>query len=98
VNEAFAEKFEYNKRRQLLEQGKLKYGDLLQDSKEGSEESESSSSDDSEAELINAKSEAKFLSVITAIRENDPSILTKTGDNSIGVSVWKDEDFEDSSD
>lgn len=98
VNEAFAKKFEYNKRRQLLEQGKLKYGDLLQDSKENSEESESSSSDDSEAELINAKSEAKFLSVITAIRENDPTILTKTGDNSIGVSVWKDEDFEDSSD
>lgn len=82
----------------MLEQGVLKYGDLLEGSKENSEESESSSSDDSEAELINAKSEAKFLSVITAIRENDPSILTKTGDNSIGVSIWKDEDFDDSSD
>lgn len=32
VNEAFAKKFEYNKRRQLLEQGKLKYGDLLEGS------------------------------------------------------------------
>lgn len=48
--------------------------------------------------MINPKSEAKFLSVITAIRENNPKILTKTGDNSVGVSVWKDEDFESSDD
>jgi len=33
INENFAKKFEYNKRRQLLEQGKLKYGDLLDDDK-----------------------------------------------------------------
>ena len=31
INEDFKRKFEYNKRRQLLEQGKLKYGDLIDD-------------------------------------------------------------------
>jgi len=31
---------------------------------------------------------------MTAIRESDPKILTKTGDNSIGEHLWKDEDFD----
>ena len=34
INEEFAKRFEYNKRRQLLEQGKLKYGDLIADDKD----------------------------------------------------------------
>lgn len=97
VNEDFKRKFEYNKRRQLLEQGKLKYGDLIEgDASE--EESESSSSDDSEGELVNPRFERKFMEVITAIRDGDPSVLTKTGDsNIIGEPVFKDEDFEDDS-
>ena len=61
INEDFARKFEYNKRRQLLEQGKLKYGDLLEDGASNEEESESSSSDDSEGELVNPKFEKKFM-------------------------------------
>jgi hypothetical protein len=66
---------------------------------EGSEEeSESSSSDDSEGELVNPRFERKFMEVITAIRDGDPSVLTKTGDsNIIGEPVFKDEDFEDES-
>lgn len=97
INENFAKKFEYNKRRQLLEQGKLKYGDLLneQPDAEDEEESESSSSDDSVGELVNPKFEKKFFEVITAIRAGDPSVLTKTGDNAVGEHVWKDEDFDD---
>ena len=31
INTAFAERFEHNQRRKLLEQGKLKYGDRLND-------------------------------------------------------------------
>lgn len=97
INETFAKKFEYNKRRQLLEQGRLKYGDLLEGDEQSSE-SESSSSDDSDGELVNAKFEKKFFEVITAIRAGDPSVLTKTGDNAVGEPLWKDEDFEESSD
>ena len=89
INQEFAKRFEHNKRRQLLEQGKLKYGDLLEDE----ESPESSSSDDSEGDLINERFETKFLEVITAIRQGDPSVLTKTGDNAVGEMVWKDEDF-----
>jgi hypothetical protein len=38
------------------------------------------------------------MEVITAIRDGDPSVLTKTGDsNIIGEPVFKDEDFEDDS-
>ena len=97
INEDFKRKFEYNKRRQLLEQGKLKYGDLLSD-ENPSEESESSSSDDSDGELVNPRFERKFMEVITAIRVGDPSVLTKTGDsNIIGEPVFKDEDFEEES-
>lgn len=94
INEDFKRKFEYKKRRQLLEQGKLKYGDLILD-EAPEDSSESSSSDDSEGELVNPRFERKFMEVITAIRVGDPSVLTKTGDNSIGGLVFKDEDFED---
>lgn len=94
VNEDFKKKFEYNKRRQLLEQGRLKYGDLLSGSGSDQEESESSS-DDSEAKFVNPKFEKKFLQVMTAIREGNPEVLTKTGDNRVGEHIWKDEDFED---
>lgn len=42
VNENFKSKYEHNRRREMLEQGKLKYGDLLDD---GDESSESESSE-----------------------------------------------------
>ena len=72
----------------------MKYGDLILD-EAPEDSSESSSSDDSEGELVNPRFERKFMEVITAIRVGDPSVLTKTGDNSIGGLVFKDEDFED---
>ena len=81
INSAFAERYEYNERRKLLEKGKLKYGDKLMSSgrdgalEEGELESESSSSeDDSEAELLNPTVEKKFLQVMAAIRANDPKL------------------------
>lgn len=91
VNEQFKAKFEHNKRRQLLEQGRLKYGDLVE-----AESSESSSeSEDSQGDLVQPKFEKKFLEVITAIRAGDKSILTKTGDSTIiGEHVFGDDDFE----
>lgn len=93
INKSFAEKFEHNKRRQLLEQGKLKYGDLIQDDQEESEES--SSSDDSVGQLVNPKFEKKFFEVITAIRVGDPKVLTKTGDNAVGEPIWHSDDFDE---
>jgi len=50
VNEEFAKRFEHNKRRELLDKAKEKYGKDL----EGAEEEESSSSsEDESAELLN---------------------------------------------
>ena len=72
INEKFAERFEYNERRKLLEKGKLKYGDTLNEGGDG--ESSSSSEDDSEAELLNPTVEKKFMEVLTAIRTNDPKL------------------------
>ncbi len=77
INDAFAQRYEYNERRKLLEKGKLKYGDkLLGDGNEGEdgEASSSSSEDDSDAELLNPTVEKKFLQVMTAIRTNDPKL------------------------
>lgn len=88
VNEDFKSKFEYKERRKHLEQGRLKYGDMLNYGQEVESE-ESSSSDDSEAELVNPKFEKKFLEVITKIRAKDKSIQETKGD------LWKDDDFDD---
>lgn len=73
VNQDFKSKFEFKERRKHLEQGRLKYGDILNYGEELQSE-ESSSSDDSEAELVNSKFEKKFLEVITKIRAGDKSI------------------------
>ena len=95
INSAFAERYEYNERRKLLEKGKLKYGDKLMSSgrdgalEEGELESESSSSeDDSEAELLNPTVEKKFLQVMAAIRANDPKLKNQE------TNFFDDKDFE----
>ena len=88
INEEFAKKFEANKRREILEKGKQKYGKKLEDG--GSEESSSSSEDDSEAELLNPGVEKKFLEVLTAIRNKDPKLKKIAEDDNI----FKDEDFD----
>ena len=93
INEDFAKKYEHNKRRELLDIAKWKYGEaaLLDDARE-SEESESSSSDDSEAELINERVENKFLQVMDAIRSKDKdkiASLSKAPD----ANIFEDEDF-----
>ena len=88
INEEFAKRFEHNKRREILQKGKQKYGKKLDAS--GSDESSSSSADDSEAELINPNVETKFLEVLTAIRNNDPKLKKIAEDDHI----FKDEDFD----
>lgn len=86
INEQFAKKFEHNKRRQLLEQAKEKYGEKALD---GSEEASSSEDDDDDAALVNSKFEKKFIETITMIRDNDPKL--KDAD----VQIFKESDFED---
>lgn len=88
INTAFAERFEHNQRRKLLEQGKLKYGDRLNDDKSSQSDESSSSEDDSDAELLNPKIEQKFLQVLTAIRTNDPKLKTDKP-------LFSDDDFEE---
>ena len=71
----------------MIEQGKLKYGDVL--NQDENQESESSSSeDDSDAELLNPVVEQKFLQALTAIRTNDPKLKTDKP-------LFDDADFED---
>ena len=83
INEQFAKKFEYNQRRQLLEKGQQKYGDL-----DSGSESDEVEEEDDDGELINTRVEEKFLETIALIRENDPKIKQVTED------LFKDEDFE----
>ncbi len=90
TNEDFAKKFEHNKRRELIDKTKDKYGEQALLS--GSEESESSSEDDEddeEAGLINPKFEKKFIETLTMIKNNDPALKKLDGE------VFKDSDFEE---
>lgn len=87
ISKEFAEKYDYNKRRMMLDQAKEQYGQDLQ----GLEES-SSSEDDSEAELINPKFEKKFFQLLTDIKNKDPKLKEiKESDR-----VFSDDDFEQS--
>ena len=81
INEEFAKKFEHNKRRELLQQAKEQGKDL-----ENSESS--SSSDDSDASMLNEKVEKKFRETLQKIKKNDPSLKNMTED------LFKDEDFD----
>ena len=85
VNEDFAKRFEHNKRRELLEKGKEKYGNLLEEDSEQEEEEEE---EDDEGELINQNVETKFLETIAMIRDNDPKL------KEIKDELFKDSDFE----
>ena len=59
----------------MLDKARNKYGDAaLNSAGEGASDESSSSEDDSEAELLNPRVEAKFIEVLTAIRTNDPKI------------------------
>ena len=95
INEDFAKKYEHNERRVLLDKARQKYGEqALMDEAGESEESESSSSDDSEAELINERVESKFLQVIDAIRSKDKDKISKlTKGKAADANIFEDEDF-----
>jgi protein KRI1 len=94
INEDFAKRFEHNKRRELLDKARQKYGEQALLDSEKSEESESSSSDDSEAELLNERVESKFLQVIDAIRSKDKDRLNKLAKGDPNANIFDDEDFE----
>lgn len=96
INAEFAKKFEHNKRRELLDKAKEKYGEkalLAEISKldrDGSDgDSSSFEEEDDEGELINAKVEKKFLETIAMIRTNDPKLKEAEGE------LFKDEDFDE---
>lgn len=93
INEAFAKRFEHNKRRELLDKAKEKYGEkaLLGDDDGSDAESSSSSSndEDEDANLLNPKLERKFLETLALIRENNPKLMEMKGE------VFQDSDFED---
>jgi protein KRI1 len=84
INKDFAKRFEHNKRRELLERGREKFGALLDGESESSE-----SEEDDDGELINAAVEKKFLETIAMIRDNDPKLKKVEGE------LFKDSDFEE---
>jgi protein KRI1 len=90
-NPDFAKKFEYNKRRELLDKAKEKYGEraLLRGSDSEASESSEEEDEDDEGELINAQVEKKFLETIAMIRTNDPKLKETEGE------LFKDDDFEE---
>ena len=88
INENFKSKYEHNERRRLLDQGKLKYGDLLKGDESEDDESESSS-EDSQGDLINEKVERKFMETLVAIRQKDKKVIEKAKEEAL----FKDEDF-----
>lgn len=91
INAEFARRFEHNKRRELLDKAKEKYGDaaILNSDEESSEEIED---EDDDGELINAAVEKKFLETIAMIRSNDPKLKQSEGE------VFRDEDFSEEDD
>jgi protein KRI1 len=80
INPEFARRFEHNKRRELLDKAKEKYGEkALLGSDASSSESEEEEEDD-DGELINANVEKKFLETIAMIRTNDPKLKAVEGE------------------
>jgi protein KRI1 len=82
INTEFAKRFEHNKRRELLDKAKEKYGEkaLLDLGDDDQEESEEEEEEDDEGELINATVEKKFLETIAMIRSNDPKLKQTQGE------------------
>lgn len=84
INEKFAQKFEHNKRRQLMDKAEQKFGkEVLEASSE-----ESSEDEDEDADLLNPKVEKKFIEMLTMIKKNDPKLKEIN-------EIFKDEDFEE---
>ena len=89
INKGFADRFDHNERRKLLEKGNRKYGDRLGvDAEETPSDESSSSEDESEPELLNPRIEKKFMETIYAIQNNDPKLL-------IDKPLFDDKDFDD---
>ena len=89
INKGFKDRYEHNERRKFLEQGKLKYGDLIHGDDE--ESSESESDEDSQGDLITDKVQSKTLQTLLAIRKGDKSILEQAN----GGTIFVDDDFEE---
>ena len=84
VNQKFKRQFEHNERRKLMDRTKAKYGaDALLSGDESS-----SSSDDSQAELINPAVEDKFKETMAKLHQNDEDFIKGEGE------VFKDELFD----
>lgn len=83
INKDFAKRFEHNKRRELLDRGRERFGAELES------EASSESEEDDDGELINAAVEKKFLETIAMIRDNDPKLKGVQGE------LFKDSDFEE---
>jgi len=89
INPEFARRFEHNKRRELLDKAKEKYGERALLGSDGSSSESEDEEEDDDGELINANVEKKFLETIAMISSNDPKLKAVEGE------VFKDEDFDD---
>jgi protein KRI1 len=88
INEDFAKKFQYNKKRQALEKAQMKYGKNL-DFEEEDEESEDES-EDSQGKLINDKVTQKFIDTYIKLKDDNKAKEFLNNKDS----VFNDDDFD----
>ena len=92
INEKFAKRFEFNKKREYLEKATKKFGEkAIFDKNQDEDDSENNESEDSDAELINPKVMEKFISTMIMLQDDKGAQeLLKTNDH-----LFKEEDFDD---
>ena len=89
INEEFAKKFTYMKKRQALEKAKTKFGKDFMNIEDPSEDSEEDMSEDSDGELINPKVMSKFLE--TYIKLKDDKMVKELLEDK--KEIFEDDDF-----
>ncbi|RHZ49881.1 hypothetical protein CDV55_102101 [Aspergillus turcosus] len=86
INEEYARRFEYNKKREELQKLELKLGktsalgkrrDRDEDGSDDSEESSSDEEEDEDGELITPAVDAEIMATLNAIRSKDPRVYDK---------------------
>ena len=91
INEKYAKRFEYNKKRETLEKATKKFGENAIFQRNDEDDSENDVSEDSDAELINPKVMEKFISTMVMLQDDKGAKeLLETIDP-----VFNEEDFED---
>ncbi|KAK5108737.1 hypothetical protein LTR62_007884 [Meristemomyces frigidus] len=74
INEDYAKRFEYNKKREEKARLEEKYGEVKDDGGDGSEEDSEDESEDDDAELADETLDAEIFDTLRALKSKDPRI------------------------